>query len=249
MKEFHFLSGLPRSGSTLLSCLLDQNPLIHAEGNSGVCQLMWDAQTSVNNNQQLLANKRFQTKFDVVKSIPDIYYKDQNKNIVLDKCRSWTLPDNFRMILVYMTTSPKVIVMLRPIEEIIISYINLMVANGHFENMEEIMLRPLSDPLMRSYDGVINAKKQNNGEFLFITYDDLISKPKEVINNVYLHCGWTPFKHDFDNIVNNHPEDDGVYGFLGQHDVRPTITKRNLEIKLSKETLDRCQKMNEEMFA
>jgi sulfotransferase len=29
-KQFHFISGLPRSGSTLLSALLLQNPRFHA---------------------------------------------------------------------------------------------------------------------------------------------------------------------------------------------------------------------------
>lgn len=34
MKNYHFISGLPRSGSTLLSALLRQNPAVHA-GMSG----------------------------------------------------------------------------------------------------------------------------------------------------------------------------------------------------------------------
>ena len=36
MKTFHFLSGLPRSGSTLITSLLNQNPQIHASTNSPV---------------------------------------------------------------------------------------------------------------------------------------------------------------------------------------------------------------------
>ena len=34
MRRFHFISGLPRSGSTLLAALLRQNPRFHA-GMSG----------------------------------------------------------------------------------------------------------------------------------------------------------------------------------------------------------------------
>jgi hypothetical protein len=30
MKTYHFLAGLPRSGNTLLSALLNQNPIIHS---------------------------------------------------------------------------------------------------------------------------------------------------------------------------------------------------------------------------
>ena len=184
MKEFFFLSGLPRSGSTLLSCILDQNPLIHAEGNSGVCQLMWDTQVSVNKNQQLLANHRFDIKFDLCASLPHIYYKNTEKNLILDKCRSWTLPDNLRMIYSFINKSPKIIILQRPIEEVIVSYTNLMETNGHYENIEQIMLTPLTDPLMRSYDGIIHAKNNNNGEFLFVNYSEIVNDIQGVIDKI-----------------------------------------------------------------
>jgi len=249
MKELFFLSGLPRSGSTLLSCILDQNPDIHAEGNSGVCQLMWETQINVNKNQQLLANKKFQTAYDLVQAIPWIYYHDVIKDIVLDKCRSWTLPDNMRLIEKYITKTPKIIVMIRPCAEIISSYAKLMQNNNHTENIEQMMLEPLSEPLMRSYDGVMFAKKYNEGQFIFVNYNDLVNKTKETIDDIYKHCGWTVFEHDFDNIINNHPEDDSFYNLIGMHDVAPTISKRQLDIKLSNETLDKCCKLDEVMFA
>ena len=60
MEQFVCLSGLPRSGSTLLTAILSQNPLIHAEGNSAVCQLMWDLHQSglTTAKEQLKANGR-----------------------------------------------------------------------------------------------------------------------------------------------------------------------------------------------
>ena len=249
MREFFFLSGLPRSGSTLLSCILDQNPDIHAEGNSGVCQLMWEAQTNSKKNQQLLANNKIQVAYELVQYIPLVYYKDVTKNLIVDKCRSWTLPDNMRLIENYITKTPKIIVMIRPCAEIIASYAKLMQDNSHTENIEQIMLEPLSEPLMRSYDGVMFAKKYNEGQFIFVNYNDLVNKTKETIDDIYKHCGWTAFEHDFDNIVNNHPEDDSFYNLLGMHDVAPTISKRQLDIKLSNETMDKCAELDEAMFA
>jgi hypothetical protein len=196
----------------------------------------------------LLANKRFDTKFDLCASVPQTYYKHQEKNIIVDKCRSWTLPDNLRMIYSFVNKSPKIIVLQRPIEEIIASYANLMAMNGHFENIEQIMLRPLTDPLMRSYDGLIHAKNNNNGEFIFINYSELLNNTQGVIDRIYAHCGWDKFEHQYTDIVNKHPEDDSVYNFIGQHDIRPTIGLRKLDIKLSNETMDICKKMNEVMF-
>ena len=58
-KQFVFLSGLPRTGSTLLSAILSQNPKIYSEGNSAVCQLMYDMQQSCIHKakEQLIANQ------------------------------------------------------------------------------------------------------------------------------------------------------------------------------------------------
>ena len=75
IKQFVGLSGLPRTGSTLLSAILSQNPEIHAEGNSAVCQLMWDMQQSVVNSEQLKANNK-DLLDALVKTIPHTYYAD-----------------------------------------------------------------------------------------------------------------------------------------------------------------------------
>ena len=98
--QFVCLSGLPRSGSTLLSAILSQNPLIHAEGNSAVCQLMWDIQKTccTTASEQLKANMRFQTVFDLISSVPRIYYKNITEKIVVDKCRSWTIEANYNLL-------------------------------------------------------------------------------------------------------------------------------------------------------
>jgi len=83
--QFVCLSGLPRSGSTLLSAILSQNPLIHAEGNSAVCQIMWDTHTScfTKANEQLRANNREQTIFDLVSQIPIFITKIFQKKLLL----------------------------------------------------------------------------------------------------------------------------------------------------------------------
>ena len=45
-RQFYFISGLPRTGTTALCAVLSQNPDIYAGPNSPVCQLMWDTHTS-----------------------------------------------------------------------------------------------------------------------------------------------------------------------------------------------------------
>jgi len=118
-EQFVCLSGLPRSGSTLLSAILSQNPKIHAEGNSAVCQLMWDMKQSCSNNckEQLSANNRESNIKELIKSIPEIYYNniDENEKIIVDKCRSWSIPENVNLLKEYVDKDIKIIVLERPI--------------------------------------------------------------------------------------------------------------------------------------
>jgi sulfotransferase len=225
--SFVALSGLPRTGSTLLSSILSQNPEVHAEGNSAVCQLMWDMQQSCEGAaaEQLVANGRTMDQDALVSSIPAIYYRNVKAMHIVDKCRSWTLPDNMAMMRRYITDDPKVIVMTRPVDEIVTSFVRLREANG-WDDPAAGLLDPMSEPIMRSQFGVDHARATNTGEFLFIEYAELVSNPAAVIDGIYSFCEWEPFAHDFDNIVNAHPEDDAMYGLAGMHDVRPTIGVR-----------------------
>jgi sulfotransferase len=243
MKNFVGLSGLPRTGSTLLSSILSQNPEIHAEGNSAVCQLMWDMQCSVYRscNEQLTASNRIDTGIELIKNIPNVYYEDVTASTVIDKCRSWTLPDNVKMLNKYFEHKPKIIVLERPLVEIVQSFVALRQANNWQGDLEQGLLDDWSEPIMRSYEGVKWAKANNNGEFLFVQYDDLLNNTKSTIDKLYEFCELESFEHDFNNIVNKHPENDEVYGMLGQHDVRPTIAKRDLNVTLSDAMIKRCE--------
>tara|TARA_R110000868_G_scaffold113187_1_gene303989 strand:- start:93 stop:839 length:747 start_codon:yes stop_codon:yes gene_type:complete len=243
IKKIIGLSGLPRSGSTLLSSILSQNNDIHAEGNSAVCQLMWDAQCSIlgTANQQLIASNRLDTGTELIKNIPNIYYKNVKASTIIDKCRSWTLPDNMAMLNKYFEYKPKVLVLERPIIDIVKSFVYLRKENNWQGNLEEGLLDDWSEPIVRSLNGVKWAKENNKGEFLFIQYDDLLHNTNSTINKIYEFCELEFFEHNFNNIINKHPENDEIYGMLGQHDVRPTISKRKLDIKLSSNIIKKCK--------
>lgn len=243
VKQFVALSGLPRTGSTLLSAILSQNPEIHAEGNSAVCQLMWDMQQSVVNSEQIKASNK-NVLDSLVKPIPHTYYADISKPIVVDKCRSWTLPANVEILNRYFDNTPKVIVLVRPLVEIVASFMALRKANGWI-NLESGLLDDGSEPIMRSLAGVEWARKNNNGEFLFITYDELVDDIQTSLDRIYEHCGWQPFAHNLDNIVNLHKENDDVYALNGQHDIRSQINRRTVDIDLSDQLIDKCNRLDE----
>jgi len=246
IKQFVALSGLPRTGSTLLSSILSQNPNIHAEGNSAVCQLMWDMQQSAINSQQIKASNK-DVLHALVKPIPHTYYSNVKKSVVVDKCRSWTLPANMEIFKRYFDNKPKVIVLVRPLVEIVASFMSLRKENG-WQDLEAGLLDDGSEPIMRSLAGVEWARKNNNGEFLFVTYDELVDETQASLDRIYEHCDWQPFAHNLDEIVNIHKENDDVYNLAGQHDIRPQISRRTVDVELSDELVDKCNRLDDWSF-
>jgi sulfotransferase len=229
VKNIFFLSGLPRTGSTLLTSILSQNPDLHTEGNSPLCQLMWDMQVSCWNTEQLQNRPDVEDK--LLTSIPKVFFEGVEGNVI-DKCRSWTMPSNLELIDKYITKSPKIIVMLRPIVDIVKSFVYIRTLNG-WQNPEAGLLDDGSEPIMRSLDGIKHAKSVDAGQFLYVWYDDLVSNPKQVIENIYNFCEWEKFDHQFDSIKNKTPEKDELLNLIGLHDIRPTLSRRPINVELS----------------
>ena len=234
--EMVFLAGLPRTGSTVLSAVLSQNPNIYAGTNSPVCQLMIDAEASCTTGapdgaaEQLMSANRTEFRKEYVSAIPDLYYKNVTQPVVVDKCRSWIWADNMRLIKEYLTPNPKIIVLSRDKKEIVESFKKLMIRNNvhpiqeELENWVEGFFRP------EGTGGVQWAKENNHGEFLFHTYDEFMTDPESVLSSIYEFCGWKFFQHDFENIECKYPENDSVHGSLfdGMHEVRPSLGYRKV---------------------
>jgi sulfotransferase len=250
-EQFVCLSGLPRSGSTLLSAILSQNPKIHAEGNSAVCQLMWDLQVSCKTSckEQIGANNRENTVTELISKIPEIYYSniDDNEKIVVDKCRTWTSSDNFELLKKYIDKDIKIIVLERPILEVVNSFCKIYDKNNAEKDLNKFLALNTA-PVMSSLNGLLHAKFNNQeNHFLFITYDELIENTQETIKKIYDFCGWEYFEHDLNNIVPRYKENDNEYKLYGLHDVYPTIKKSDNTIVLPQEIIDKCNYIDNNM--
>lgn len=88
--RYHFISGLPRSGSTLLSALLRQNPAFTAGISSPLGPLFHATRNAMgawNETSVLMTDAHRQR---ILKGLFDSYYADrQDKRIVFDTNRAW----------------------------------------------------------------------------------------------------------------------------------------------------------------
>jgi len=89
MKEFFFISGLPRSGSTLLSAILRQNPEFYADISSPVRGLV--ASTigviTASESNHLIDEDR---RKSILRSLFNAYYESVSPKTVFDTSRGWT---------------------------------------------------------------------------------------------------------------------------------------------------------------
>jgi sulfotransferase len=241
-KEFAIISGLPRTGSTLLVALLSQNPRIYGEGASALCQLMWDVQQTCDNIDAVAANRRFDTKHDIISALPELYYKNVKQPIVIEKGRTWTHPDNFDMWTAHVNSDQKLVVMVRPLEDVFKSIAALRLNNG-WENSENLyfdLLEVGSEPICRAAEAIALAKVDFSERILFVDYRDLVKDPIKVLDSIYAFYGWEKFEHSLENITHNNQEDDTVHGLLGMHDIRDTISVRQIDVELPKFVKEAC---------
>jgi sulfotransferase len=89
LKEYFFISGLPRSGSTLLSGILKQNSEFYADISSPVQGLVSSAVnviTGSESNHLIDENRRIQ----ILRSLFNAYYYPIKQSVVFDTSRGWT---------------------------------------------------------------------------------------------------------------------------------------------------------------
>jgi len=262
-KSYYFMAGLPRSGSTLLSSLLNQNPRFYSGPSSPVVPTMLALENSLANDELYLAYPKPEQASQIISSVLPIFYSDIDKPVIFDKNRSWV--DRPHYITGYFGIEPKILYPVRNIDEILTSFITMYRRNpykgeGKISFLDEMLIKsnkPLSDDarceflaspigiLGQSYNGLksIFEKGQQNIIHL-IEYDDLINNPKETMEKIYDFLNEKYFDHNFESIENLHREkDQEVYGLADMHEVRSKLDKISADPKevLSEKILNLCK--------
>ena len=215
--EFIALSGMPRTGSTLLTSILSQNPEIHAEGLSPVMRIMKNSHDSLKYElPHIKAGKKEQDFAYTIRNMYKNYYADVNGKYIFDKHRSWVIPIHEDLIKQYIRHDPKLIIQMRDFDEIQESLKRLPGAKKELEMVGNIT--------REWYDKLVDLRKQNLPSHLWIDYNDLVEDTPKIIKSIYDFCEIPFFKgHYYENISNPHLIDDEVYKIKGLHDVRSSI--------------------------
>lgn len=248
-KQYNFLAGLPRSGNTVLSSILSQNPEIHSGPLSPVCGFMWDLHSQLGKMENVVRQEDLAPSERIISGIIDSYYENTNELVVFDREKGWFNPDNLEMIRKYITPTPKVVVTVRPVLEVLASLLLIRGENGSLreemvsnnwwfrqhmsyeDNACDYLMRPWGN-LDSSLLGAYNLQKQPSDSYHLIEYDDLISKPEEVMKNLYNYLELDVYEHNYDKIIKPYKDHDDRLGLSENlHAVRPKLEKTSFAIE------------------
>lgn len=236
-KTFHFVSGLPRSGSTLLCNILAQNPCFHATQTSGCMDVMFGVRNHWDTLIEHRAHPMPEAKQRVLRAILHSYYADVDKPVVIDKCRGWV--SLLEMAESVLGREAKVLVPVRDIRDVLASFERLwrqQAAAGQipgesehyfqFQTVEGRLTFWMRDdqPVGLAYNRVRDALARGFADRLhFVPFERLTADPRSTLRDIYAFLDEPAFEHDFGRAEQLTAEDDSVFGFDGLHTIRARV--------------------------
>ncbi|MEM9062367.1 MAG: sulfotransferase [Pseudomonadota bacterium] len=252
--KFHFISGLPRSGSTLTAGILKQNPRFHAGMSSPIAGLFDGiiAQVSAGSELSTMVSQEQRARF--LRGLFDSYYADYENEVIFDTNRAWTaqLP-----ALTQVFPDAKVICLVRDVAWIMDSMERQFRQNA-FEHT-----RLFNNPGERStvYTRVEALAGANRlvgypwhalreacySEFaeriVIVEYDLIAHRPQEVFKLIYEFLEEPWFDHDFGEVDYDAPQFDAQLGLDGLHRVHKKVEPRPRETVLPPDLFEKYSKL------
>ena len=245
-KTFYFMAGLPRSGSTLLSSILNQNPRFYSGPSSPVLGAMFAVEQNFMGNELYHGYPKPDQVREIIGSIPHHFYSDVQKPVVFDKNRAWTARVPY--IEGYIGQQAKILVPVRRIDEILTSILTMIHRNPFQEGqprinfVDEQLIKtdiPINDLnrciyllgeggiVYESLNAIMMGFQQNVSDKMhFVDYNDLVDNPEKIMEDIYDFLGEEFYEHDFESLSNIHREDDLItYGLSDMHQVRSKVKK------------------------
>jgi sulfotransferase len=235
MQPVHFISGLPRSGSTLLAALLRQNPRFHAHMSSPLAGMVDAMSGEMSDRNQYSAFITDEQRRRVLRGLFANYYGEEFKaDIVFDTSRTWCskLP-----LLAVLFPDFRIVACVRHVSWIVDSLERAMRRNAlrpsfmvDFQTGGTVYNRAEG---FAAGDGIIgypyNALKEafyggHARHLMLLQYETLVRDPRRAMAEIYDFLGEPGFEHDFDNVHFDASEFDERTGMPGLHVVGRKVT-------------------------
>lgn len=225
-KKFYFLSGLPRSGSTLLSAILNQNPKIYCSPTSGLVEIMGTTLSTWYSKINEIQGRDNTELFRLLSGLIYSKYEKIEKPIIIDKSRSWAASQTIKTMSKVLEGDVKIIATVRSVPECAASFIRLTKP----KNTEDFLLNSqVINHLKYSYFTLHDGFTKYPDSFIFIDYDDLVNNPKKELDRIHKFLNLDTFEYSFENIESSivKENDEEVWNIPNLHDIKPRVEKQN----------------------
>ena len=243
--DYFMMAGLPRSGSTLLRSILNQNPTIYSGPISPSVELLYYTDKYFQESEMLLASPQPESCYNILSNIMDLFYepilKKEGKSKVIEFNRA--IPNNIERFRTYIKEDVRIVCPVRSIPEILASFISLIHRNSDkisfvdqylIDKGIEVNDDNRCDYLMSDYGIVGQAlfalaqsfRRNEQNVLKIVEYDDLVANTQQVMKEIYDFWGLENWEHSYENLENKYPENDLFqYNLEGMHTVGRTIKK------------------------
>jgi sulfotransferase len=242
--KINFLTGFPRSGTTLLAALLRQNPKFYSSISSPLSDLFYANELAMAQNKETGLFIKDELRDKILKNLFNSYYEDFPE-VVFDNSRLWSarLP-----ILSKLFQEAKFIVCVRELGWVVDSFERLYRKNGmapnaiySWSNSGTVFERAKTVTASEGVVGfALNAVQEavaseEASKILLLDYENICKYPEGVMKKLYEFVNEPYFEHDFENFNYSENEFDLRLGARGLHNVSGPIVwqPRNTILPLS----------------
>lgn len=262
-KKYFYLSGLHRSGNTLLSALLNQHPKIYSSHLSPVLDYAFSVSQNFSDNPADPRYVESEKSKNTIKGILDSYHKDIKKPIVFDRHKFWCTHESVNLIKNFINPQPKIIFTVRDFFEIAESsiksapeYIDRLMTEINFISDPGLSINDNRANYLLGQHGIVSQLQsflhvsslpENKDIFHVVKYNDLILNTQNVMNKIYDFFEIEAFTNDLNNIELEEKENDEALGLPKDlHKVYPTIQSNKADPKnfFSNYVLEKYKNLN-----
>lgn len=233
MKKYHFIGGLPRSGTTLLSTILKQNPKFEASISGPLARYV----RAVITESSTQGGYRFECppekRKKLINGLFENYYDDPEKEVAFNTNRGWGL---LLPTVKDLYPNSKLILCVRDIGWVLDSFEVLQRKNPYtftsmFSQEENATVYTRCETLLRpdrTLGFAYNVVKQSitsehKNSIMIVEYDQLAKNPELVMRKLYGFINEPYFKHDFNDVESSYDEFDEDVQLPGLHTTRKKV--------------------------
>lgn len=258
------MAALPRTGSTLLASILNQNADLWVTPHTATTEVLRRLEQEAPGYESVRLGGLIPQHLSLVRNAIPAMYSDRVERYIIDYSRMWGAPYFYNLLCTALNERPKIIVTVRPLPEIVASFIRKAEANPQTNFIDTEMAnrdfwpyhrKPLNDarvdyllshdsPLQGALLSLASAYREETADsFHIVRYADLVSEPDKTVSGVYDFLGIPRYGHTFNGITARDVQSDlAELGIPDMHAVRPIleITAPAPDTVLSDYAMTRC---------